>query len=293
MFFKHDLVSLVIPTVRQTTLIKQCISSLKTHTAWPCFEIILVDDGSSPEVQAELTEIAAIHGCRLVLKPTNTGFAKTVNLGAQKAKGAYIVLVNNDVTFFDLHWLNALVAEANRAKTGVVGARLLYPDRRIQHGGVYYLPGMRCFDHLHRNKLGNFPPALKTREVLAVTGALMLIRREVWDRLGGMAEEFFVAYEDVDFCLRARQNGWKVVYCGKSVAIHAEGTTRGTTPQNKEAAWYRREMEGLALFKSKWFDPAGEPLFHYRFVDQSQWTPPRRGVDNGNFVCGFRDWGDR
>lgn len=188
--FKPALVSVVIPTVRQTALVERCLTSLKNHTVWPNLEVVLVDDGSSPEVQARLTEIAAAHGCQLILKPDNTGFAKTVNIGTQKARGAYLVLVNNDIIFIDRHWLRALVTEASRGRNGVVGARLLYPDRRIQHAGVYYLPEARCFDHLYRHKPGSFPPALQTREVLAVTGALMLVRRETWDKLGGMAEEF-------------------------------------------------------------------------------------------------------
>jgi len=282
--FKPALVSVVIPTVRQTALVERCLTSLKNHTVWPNLEVVLVDDGSSPEVQARLTEIAAAHGCQLILKPDNTGFAKTVNIGTQKARGAYLVLVNNDIIFIDRHWLRALVTEASRGRNGVVGARLLYPDRRIQHAGVYYLPEARCFDHLYRHKPGSFPPALQTREVLAVTGALMLVRRETWDKLGGMAEEFFVAYEDVDFCLRAWQNGWRVAYCGKSVAIHTEGATRGTTPQNKDGEWYRRELEGWALFQAKWLGPGGEPIFPYRFRGRSQrLTPP--GVTGQWFSC--------
>lgn len=257
----NELVSLIIPTVRQAALVGQCLDSLYRQTSYSPLETIVVDDGSTATKQEELVEVVKGYDCRLILKPKNTGFAATVNLGAESAQGRFLCLVNNDVIFTDPLWLERMVETANQTRVGVVGARLLYPDGRIQHGGVYYLAGRKVFDHRHRYMPADYGPAQSVGEALAVTGALMLVRREVWHTLNGMSEEFFVAFEDVDFCLRARKRGWRVCYDGRAVAIHAEGSTRGTTPANKDPEWYDKEKKGWCLFQKKWFGPGGRPRF--------------------------------
>jgi GT2 family glycosyltransferase len=258
---KSELVSVVIPTIHQTNMVEECVQSLRGHTDWENFEVIIVDDGSNTSTQTSLQQIATRNECRLILKPTNTGFASAVNTGVRESKGRYICLVNNDVTFIESDWLRNLVRTIMQSNCGVAGARLLYPDGRIQHGGVYYMAQSHVFDHRYRYLPANYGPALATQEVLAVTGALMLIRQEVWHQMEGMSEEFFIALEDVDFCLRVHKRGWRVMYCGKAAAIHAEGATRGTTPQNKDPEWYKLELEGYAQFRRKWFGPGGRPRF--------------------------------
>lgn len=261
MALANDLVSIIIPTVRQTALVDKCLQSLQRQTSWKSIEAIVVDDGSSTEVQQTLTEIAQRHDARLILKKENTGFASTVNLGVASAQGRYFCLVNNDILFNDSIWLERMVETVNRSRVGIVGAKLVYPDGRIQHGGVYYLAGRKTFDHRFRFMPADYGPAQSVGEVLAVTGALMLIRREVWQILNGMSEEFFIAYEDVDFCLRARKRGWKILYDGRAVAIHAEGATRGSHPANKDPEWYEKELRGFSMFQKKWFGPGGRPKF--------------------------------
>lgn len=258
---KADLVSVIIPTIHQTDLVEQCIQSLRRYTDWDNLEVIIVDDGSSANTQNTLKQIAADNECRIILKSTNTGFAATVNRGVHEAKGRYFCLVNNDVTFTDSEWLQHMVETAVQPRCGIVGARLLYPDGRIQHGGVYFLARARVFDHRYRYLPADYGPAKATQEVLAVTGALMLVHQGVWRQLEGMSEEFFIALEDVDLCLRARKKGWRILYCGEAVAVHAEGATRGTTPQNKNPEWYRRELEGYNVFRRRWFGPGGRPRF--------------------------------
>ena len=157
-----------------------------------------------------------------------------------------------------------MLKEIEKPGAGVVGARLLYPSGRLQHAGIVYLPRARRFDHEYRHRPGNYPPALETTEVLGVTGALMLVEKGFWDKLGGMDEQFFLSWEDVDFSLRAWAAGRRVLYTGQAYAVHPEGTTRA----NRKAAsglsgtrWTGRPKRVLAemgqAFTSGWPDRSG------------------------------------
>lgn len=247
-------VSLIIPTVNQVEPVKKCLDSLygTLATFKDSFEVIIVDDGSSRELQKQLKEALSPYPVSLITKRENEGFSRTVNIGGAAGRGDYLCLVNNDIVFFQRNWLDLMLKEVKKPGVGVVGARLLYPDGRIQHGGIYYLPKSRSFDHEYRYKPGNYPPALKSREVLGVTGALMLIDRLLWKKLGGMDEQYFIALEDVDFSLRTWAEGRKVVYAGEVVAFHHEGLTRGNNFSNKNPFWLEKEMEGMKKFFRKW-----------------------------------------
>ncbi|NLZ44109.1 MAG: glycosyltransferase family 2 protein [Clostridia bacterium] len=251
---RQPLVSIVIPTVNQIELVEKCVVSiLKSKPSVLCNqEIIVVDDGSPPELQRDLRRRLRPYPVRLLLKEKNTGFAATVNMGAARSKGDYLCLVNSDVLFPQKYWLDPLLREARKPRTGVVGARLLYPDGRIQHGGVIYLPAQRTFDHEYRYRPGNYVPALRRGEALAVTGALMLVNKGLWERMGGMDERFFIALEDVDFSLRVWEEGWRVIYAGDVMAVHHEGLTRGRGPADKNPFWFAKERESIERFSRKW-----------------------------------------
>lgn len=248
------LVSLVIPTINQVELVENCVESLLNSLAEKEYdlEVIVVDDGSPPRIQQELRAALAAKPVRLFCKSGNTGFAATVNQGAALAGGEYICLVNNDVTFPNDSWFDHLVKAAKLYNAGVVGACLLYPNGLIQHAGVYYLPRLRTFDHEGRFQPLTAKTATGPKEALAVTGALMLVESGVWQELGGMDENFFIALEDVDFSLRAWEKGRRVIYQGASVAVHHEGLTRGNTPMNKNPYWFAREQQGIEYFFAKW-----------------------------------------
>lgn len=253
-YAKKIRVSLIIPTVNQVALVQQCLTSLITNTKLEnnLYEIIVVDDGSSREQQNELKKVLAPFSVRLIINNKNYGFAVTVNKGAACSNGDYLCLVNNDIIISETSWLELMLQEIRKFKVGVVGARLLYPDGRIQHGGVYYLPEHKTFDHEYRFLPGHFTPASRTGEALGVTGALMLIDKNLWVKLGGMCEQFFIALEDVDFCLRSWEAGWRVIYCGAAVAVHYEGLTRGNNISNKDPFWLRKEIEGQHVFFKIW-----------------------------------------
>jgi GT2 family glycosyltransferase len=261
-------VSVIIPTVNQVDLVKQCLGSFfdsKPSVLYP-YEVIVVDDGSSPEIQQRLREAMSAFPVQLITQPQNSGFSKTVNRGAAAARGRYICLLNNDVTFNQKNWLDIMMGDSHRVKAGIVGPRLLYPNGTIQHGGIIYIPETGGFDHEYRNQPGNYSPALRTREVLGVTGALMLVNRQLWNLLGGMDERFFVGMEDIDFSLRTWENGWRIYYSGSAVAIHPEGYTRGNDPY-----WRSKGLESGHQFYLKW----NRKLAAMHKIQQSIHSQPR------------------
>ncbi|CAH8717021.1 glycosyltransferase family 2 protein [Paenibacillus thiaminolyticus] len=245
------MISLIIPTIHHTDLVKHCVNSF-INTAHEAYEIIVVDDGSPPPIQQDLAAWAASMNVRFIPKQTNEGFSRTVNLGLQHAGGTYALVANNDIIFHEPGWLQHMMAAMQLSPdVGIVGARLLYPNMTIQHGGVIQGPKGN-FDHRYRFQPADHPPAQAVEDAASVTGALMLIRRDVFDRIGLFSEEFFIAYEDVDFCYRARQHGFRVVYCGAACALHYEGFTRGTTRANKNWYWRVKELEARKKFWVKW-----------------------------------------
>lgn len=244
-----DLASIIIPTIKRVDLVKKCVSSLISITKEIDYEIIVIDDGSSQQEKRALQQLAKKYNFSLILKTHNTGFAKTVNYGIKAARGNFLVLVNNDIIFTQASWLKKLVHTAKLdPQIGVVGCRLLYPNNRIQHAGISYYQKENWLKHDHRAAPADFPPAVKTKPIGFVTGAVMLIKRETIEQIGLLDESYFVACEDVDYCLRAREAGWLVMYCGEAKAIHLEGATRGNTPENKVPEWYQKELTGIKKF---------------------------------------------
>lgn len=248
------LVSVLIPTLNGAELLAACLASfVKTVDRIP-YELIVIDDGSEQEQKARVKSAAIRYGCKLIERPSRGGYAKAVNEGIQHASGQYVLLLNNDVRFHQSGWLDLLLQTADSASNiGIVGCRLLYPDHTIQHAGGTLLPGV-IYDHLYRGEREDHPVAAMTYDIASVTGALMLIKREVLDDIGRLSEEYLLSYEDVDYCLRARQAEWRVVYCGKSAAIHNEGSTRGRTRNEKPDAWYQEELQSHTRFWLKWKD---------------------------------------
>lgn len=246
------MISVVIPTVNQIDLVKQCVHSFMRTVSEAPYEMIIVDDGSPSHIQQPLVEWANSISAKCILKPTNSGFSATVNAGIREAQGKYILLVNNDIVFHEPGWLGHMMQSIQQAPNiAIVGARLLYSNQTIQHGGVYHA-GRGNFNHRYRFFPANHPPALVIEDINAVTGALMLIRKELFEDIGMLSEDYYLAYEDIDLCYRTKQKGWRIVYCGTASAIHLEGQTRGTKLTNKNRLWRQKEIESKKTFWSKW-----------------------------------------
>jgi GT2 family glycosyltransferase len=238
-------VAVIIPTYRQTDLVSRCVESILAGlepAERPLVRVLVVDDGSGPDVQEHLRRLPV----EALLRPANEGFARTVNAGIAATSTEDVVLLNND-TLAHPGWIEALQHCAYQEPgAGVLGAKLLYPDGRIQSAGSYRsVTAPEWFDHCYRFTPADHPPANVQREVLAVTGACMYIKRAVLDAIGPLDPGFAMAFEDVDYCLRARQAGFQVVYCPHGTLTHLEGHTRG---ERKEA----REIRSQEYFWQKW-----------------------------------------
>ena len=228
-------VTVVIPTFGAPDDVFELVASIRRTTPNEQVQIVLADDASAPEHVRRLEQIADV---RLVLGESNVGFAANVNRGIAAADPRDdIVLLNSDMVAL-AHWLACLqYAAYSDEDVGIVGAKLLYPDGRIQHAGVHRNLGAPLwFDHRFRFKPADHGPANVTAPALAVTGACMYVKREVIDAAGTLDERYAMGYEDVDWCLRAWQAGYRVLYYPPAVLYHRESATRGTTVGEREQA---------------------------------------------------------
>lgn len=238
-------VTIIIPVHNNTILTRACVESLRQQTSAP---ILIIDDGSNPAAAHRLQDLAGdFPDIRCIRNAVNMGFSKSVNAGIL-ATTSDIILVNNDC-FVEAGCVAAL-EKALEESPGIIGAKLLYTDRTIQHAGVGFYKGLPAHigvgaaedDYNERN------------EPIAVTFALVAISRSTIDTIGMLHEEYFIAWEDVDYCLTARKAGVSVIYEPTAKAIHLEGQTRGNQPHNKNPYWYKQELLGKALFLERWGD---------------------------------------
>ena len=237
------LVSLIMPTRDKVAVLRNCVESIEVRTSWSRRELLVVDNGSTEHhAQRYLAELARRH--RVLRDPRPFNWAVLNNAAAREASGEYLLFMNNDMEVLAPDWIEALLEHAQRAEVGVVGAKLLYPDRTLQHAGVVL--GIGVADHAFKRLPDEAPSycrlAHAVRDVSAVTGACMMVRRETFERLGGFDERLRVAFNDIDFCLRARAEGLLVVYTPFATLIHHESLTR--------RALHPREDE--ALVRARW-----------------------------------------
>jgi GT2 family glycosyltransferase len=248
--------AVVIPTYNGAYLLRPCLEALLANPPVRCgWQIIVVDDASTDQTLARLAE----HGDRVTVlaQETNGGFAVACNAGARVAADAdYVVFLNND-TVPVAGWLDALVDTAvAHPEAGAVGARLLFPDGTVQHAGIA-IGQDRWPHHIYAGFPGEHPAVTRPKQVIAATAACLLVRRQVFELLGGFDTAFHNGYEDVDFCLRMGEAGHEIQYCPKSVVTHLESVTRwsdqpvSTEPNDR-------------LFRERWSERvAPDDVQHY------------------------------
>ncbi|MCL1999882.1 MAG: glycosyltransferase family 2 protein [Planctomycetes bacterium] len=266
-------VSIIIPFRDRLDLLRPCLDSLRSVTGYTAWECVLVDNGSTDSAVKEFCRSLVLEDCRFTIlerdEPFN--FPRLVNQGAAEARGDILVLLNSDVEVRDPSWLGALVRFAAEEDVGCVGAKLLYPNGLVQHGGIIGgmkspLNGEFCFGHAHLGLPGNTPGYFRQlavpRSVLAVTGAALAVRKTVFDRLGGFDESLAVAFNDVDFCLRAAARGLRTVWTPEAVLLHHESATRGLDMVLPEkSARLAKELDlllerwGSAVLDDPWYNP--------------------------------------
>jgi GT2 family glycosyltransferase/glycosyltransferase involved in cell wall biosynthesis len=285
-------VDVVIPSFRDAARVRTLVRSIRRTTPRGMARVIVADDCSGSEHLAALGRIDGIDV--LVESERNTGFAANVNRGLRATLPERdVVVLNSDVEALS-GWLEGLQYAAYRdSDVGIVGAQLLYPDGRIQFGGtVRNRDAPEWFDHRYRFKPGDWGPAAQTSPALAVTGACMYVRREVIERVGMLDERYPMAYEDVDWCLRAWQADYRVRYFPIARLVHHESVTRGTTQGERELASQR-------LFWERWSDffddrsvYAGDSALGERAGGEPDGGGGRRALAHGTGVAGSRVQGD-
>ena len=258
-------VSVVIPTRDRGRMLERCLEGVRHRTSHSDIELVIVDHSSTQRRARHLIDGLVDSGEATVVTyegPFN--FSRMVNLGVGTPTGEVVCLLNNDTEVLDPGWLTELVGQVSRPEVGVVGPLLLFADGSIQHAGVH--PGLGGFmGHGHKHRLhgdpGYFGRLTVAHEVAAVTGACLVIERELWDDLGGMDEGLEVAFNDIDLCLRIRQANLRVVFTPHAVLRHHESVSRGVDDDPYRSA---RLAEEYRRMKQRWgsnleLDPAYHP----------------------------------
>lgn len=224
--------SIIIPVWNKVELTTQCLVALSAATDGVSYEVIVVDNGSTDGTQEFLKSLSG--DVQVIRNRENLGFAKACNQGAAAATGDYLVFLNND-TIPVKGWLSALVDEVKaHPDVAIVGSKLLYQDRTVQHAGVAVDRCSHMPYHIYRGFAETHPAVNKRRELNAVTGACLLIRRPLFRDVGGFDEGYLNGFEDVDLCFKVREQGHVIVYQPKSVVFHLESQTPGRKQHDAE-----------------------------------------------------------
>jgi GT2 family glycosyltransferase len=240
-------ISIIIPTRDRFELMEPCISSILEKTDYPRtrYEIVVVDNGSTEsDLLHYLDQLAKDREIRLLKDPRSFNYARLNNLAVAATNGELLAFVNNDVVVHDPAWLRRLAFHAMKPTVGAVGAKLLYPDMTVQHGGVVLgVQGVAA--HAHHNLAADAPGYLglsnTTHAISAVTGACLMIRRRLFDDLGGFNEDLAVAFNDTLLCMDALASGARNVYVHQPALIHFESKSRGLDDTDAKKALFRRE----------------------------------------------------
>ena len=281
------LVSLIIPTRNCAALLRTCIGSLLGKTTYPNFEIIIVDNGSDAADALAYFEELRGRGVKILRDDGPFNFSALNNRAARQASGQVLGFLNNDIEVIASDWLGEMVSHAIRPGVAAVGSMLYYPNDFVQHAGVVLGiagPRIQCGVAGHamkgapRGATGSLNHLRLVKNYSAVTGACMVVRREIFEQLGGFNEtSFAVAYNDVDFCLRARAAGFRNVWTPFAELYHHESASRGYENTPEKAARYEREF---AHMRAKWAavlddDPAYNPNLTLVYEDFVVAWPPR------------------
>lgn len=242
----RDLISVIIPSKDNPEVLFCCIHSLleRTHTAYP-YEIIIVDNGSNDlnrrKIEAELEDIKSMNpttaGFTYIYRPMEFNFSDMCNLGAENAKGNFFLFLNDDMEILQADWLELMMEKAALPYAGAVGAKLLYPNSNIiQHAGITNLrvgPAHKL-QFLSDEKVHYYGMNRGVHNMLAVTGACLLLRREAFDRAGGFCRELAVAFNDVDLCYTLYEKGYYNIVRNDVVLYHHESLSRGKDGESEE-----------------------------------------------------------
>ncbi|MBI6840533.1 glycosyltransferase [Pseudomonas syringae] len=279
---EKPLVSLIIPTRNAYALVKQCIESIRHKTIYPNYEIILVDNGSDDPQSLQCFEtLSHFEGVTVIRDDGEFNYSALNNNAVAHAKGELIGLINNDIEVINPEWLNEMVSLALQPNAGAIGARLWYPDERLQHGGVIMGP-LTLAGHAHkmlpRGHHGYFGRASLIQGMAAVTAACLIVRKSIFQEVEGLnAKDLKIAFNDVDLCLKIMQAGYQNIWTPNADLYHHESATRGVEDTPEKIKRFISEVEYM---QNKWKqiianDPYYNPNLTFVAEDFSIAFPPR------------------
>jgi len=272
------LVSIIIPSAgrmahikgKDVDLLVQVVNSIYKSTTYQNFEIIIVDNN---DLRPETLEEIKPYGCRLIHFEGKFNIATKMNLGAREARGDYLLFMNDDIQVIAPDWMECMLQLCQRKGVGVVGAKLHYENESLQHVGVAFWNGLP--DHIRRGfsgtEPGHFFSSVANRNYLAITGAVLMTKRELFESVGGFDEQFPINYNDIDYCLKIFRHGSRVVYAAGARLFHYESVSREAVVAEDE----------IALFHQKWKDTVSYDPYYSVFFDnhppafalRNEWPP--------------------
>ncbi len=271
-------ISIVIANKDHEPDLRRCISSIMEKSTYDNYEIIIVENNSeTPEIKKYYEELKEDERIKIVTYEGSFNYSAVNNLGVKAAEGEYILLLNNDTQVITVNWMEELLMYGQREDVGAVGAKLYYGDKTIQHAGVVLgLGAHRTAGHSHymqhRENLGYMGRLCYAQNVSAVTGACLMVSRELFEKAGGLDESFAISLNDVDFCIKLREMGYLNVFTPFAELYHYESVSRGLDDQGEKAARYNEES---ARFREKWKEvlEKGDPYYNPNFsLDRSDFS---------------------
>ncbi len=266
-------VSIIIPTKDHIDDLSQCINSIKQST-YSNYEIIIVENNSTEESTFKYyEELKKENNIKVVVWKDEFNYSAINNYGIQFAEGEYIILLNNDIEILTANWIEEMLMHCQRKEVGIVGAKLYYPDDTIQHAGVIIgIGGVAGHSHKYfeREDNGYFSRLKIIQNLSAVTAACLMVRKDVFDSVNGLDEAFKVAFNDVDFCLRVREEDKLVIFTPYVEAYHHESKSRGTEDTPEKVERFQGEVK---RFYARWGEYRKDPYYNKNLtLDKEDFT---------------------
>jgi len=263
-------ISIIIPNKDEVPSLKKCINSILNKSTYKNYEIIIVENNSKNKNTFKYyDELSKNEKIRVIKWDKEFNYSAINNFGVKHATGEYILLLNNDVEVITNNWMEEMLMHAQRKEVGIVGVKLYYPDNSVQHCGVILGVG-GIADHLgkeaSRYDVGHLGRLCVTQNLSAVTAACLMIKKSIYEEVGGLSEEFVVAYNDVDLCMKVRQKGYLIVLNPFAELYHYESKSRGMENTEEKVNRFIKEVE---MFKDKWGDNLVDPYYNVNFSKES------------------------
>jgi GT2 family glycosyltransferase len=267
-------VTAVIPTRDHVDILKECISGLHELTDYPNIEVIIADNDSIEDGTLEYFRQVQTQGVKVVHIPGEFNYSRINNSAIKHATGEIVLLLNNDISMIDRSWLKAMVVHLMHEKVAAVGAKLFYPDRTLQHGGVVLgMGGVAGHVHLGTTSEdpGYFARLMLPQDVACVTAACMAVKKSVFEEIGGFDERnLSVAFNDVDLCIRIRKAGYRIIWTPYAQLLHHESKSRGSDLEGEKRKRFEREV---AYMENTWRDILTADPFYNPNLSLERCTP--------------------